>query len=89
MLQWQVPAQTDGFNLASVDPASTPDVPGDEEATTAAFKDLRKELIDAQERLYAEDKQSLLVVIQAIDGGGKDGTIKNVFKGVNPQGCRV
>ncbi len=42
-----------------------------------------------QERLFAEDRQSLLVVFQAIDTGGKDGTIRNVFSGVNPQGCRV
>ncbi|MCE4225820.1 polyphosphate kinase 2 family protein [Methylobacterium sp. C25] len=42
-----------------------------------------------QERLYAEHKRSLLVVFQAIDTGGKDGTIRNVFEGVNPQGCRV
>ncbi|AFZ11746.1 polyphosphate:nucleotide phosphotransferase, PPK2 family [Crinalium epipsammum PCC 9333] len=42
-----------------------------------------------QERLYAENKRSLLIVLQAMDTGGKDGTIKHVFSGVNPQGCRV
>jgi PPK2 family polyphosphate:nucleotide phosphotransferase len=42
-----------------------------------------------QERLYAENKRSLLIVLQAMDTGGKDGTIKQVFQGVNPQGCRV
>ena len=42
-----------------------------------------------QERLYAEHRRSLLVVFQAIDTGGKDGAIRAVFEGVNPQGCRV
>lgn len=49
----------------------------------------RDRLIDLQRRLYAENKQSLLVVLQAMDTGGKDGTIKSVFQGVNPQGCQV
>lgn len=42
-----------------------------------------------QERLYAEHQRSVLIVLQAIDAGGKDGTISHVFEGVNPQGCRV
>lgn len=42
-----------------------------------------------QQKLYAESKQSLLIVLQAIDAGGKDGTIRKVFGGINPQGCRV
>lgn len=49
----------------------------------------RKRIADLQARLYAENKQSLLIVLQAMDTGGKDGTIKHVFRGVNPQGCRV
>jgi PPK2 family polyphosphate:nucleotide phosphotransferase len=59
-------------------------------------KQARKELVewvekirDLQERLYAESKQALLVVFQAMDTGGKDGAIKRVFQGVNPQGVRV
>lgn len=55
----------------------------------ATFKENRKEIIDLQRRLYAEDKQSLLVVFQALDAGGKDGTIRKLFKGVNPQGVVV
>lgn len=50
---------------------------------------LRDRLETLQERLYAESKQSLLIVLQATDTGGKDGTIKHVFRGVNPQGCQV
>ncbi len=42
-----------------------------------------------QERLYAEGKQSLLIILQAIDTGGKDGTIRHVMRGINPQGCNV
>jgi PPK2 family polyphosphate:nucleotide phosphotransferase len=59
-------------------------------------KDVRKELEkqskrigELQARLYAERKQSLLIVLQAMDTGGKDGTIKHVFDHVNPQGCQV
>lgn len=49
----------------------------------------RKRIRQLQERLYAENKQSLLIVLQAMDTGGKDGTIRGVFQGVNPQGCQV
>jgi PPK2 family polyphosphate:nucleotide phosphotransferase len=47
------------------------------------------ELADAQERLYASDTHSVLVVLQAPDAAGKDSTIKHVMTGVNPQGCQV
>ncbi len=49
----------------------------------------RDRLGNLQQRLYAENQRSLLIVLQAMDTGGKDGTIKQVFSGVNPQGCRV
>lgn len=49
----------------------------------------RTRIRDLQERLYAENRQSLLIVLQAMDTGGKDGTIRGVFQGVNPQGCQV
>ncbi|MBX7103709.1 MAG: polyphosphate kinase 2 family protein [Gemmataceae bacterium] len=49
----------------------------------------RAELATAQEMLYADDRYSVLVVLQAMDAAGKDGTIKHVFSGVNPQGCQV
>ncbi len=51
-------------------------------------KDIER-LFGLQEVLYAEGRQALLVVLQAMDTGGKDGTIKHVFSGVNPTGCRV
>lgn len=65
-------------------------------ANTTKKKDIEQELekqrdrlSKLQERLYAESKRSLLIVLQAMDTGGKDGTIKHVFQGINPQGCRV
>lgn len=53
------------------------------------LKDLRKELIVLQERFYAWDKRSLLIVLQAMDTGGKDGAIEHVMHGANPQGVEV
>ena len=47
------------------------------------------ELADAQERLYASDTYSVLIVLQASDAAGKDGTIRHVMSGINPQGCQV
>lgn len=48
-----------------------------------------EQLAELQDVLYAHDRYSVLVVFQAMDAAGKDGTIKHVFSGVNPQGCRV
>ena len=47
------------------------------------------ELSNAQERLYASDTYSVLIVLQASDAAGKDGTIRHVMSGINPQGCQV
>ena len=49
----------------------------------------RKRLNDFQERLYAQDRWSLLVIFQGMDAAGKDSAIKSIFEGVNPQGCEV
>jgi PPK2 family polyphosphate:nucleotide phosphotransferase len=51
--------------------------------------ELRAHLNDLQERLYAQDRWSLLVILQGMDAAGKDSTIKGIFEGVNPQGCEV
>lgn len=53
------------------------------------FHELREEFIRLQGRHYAEGRRKLLIVLQATDAGGKDGTIRHVLKGVNPQGVRV
>src|SRR3954449_3914901 len=47
------------------------------------------DLAQAQDLLYADDRYSVLIVLQAMDAAGKDGTIKHVMSGVNPQGCQV
>src|SRR5947207_13956294 len=46
-------------------------------------------MADLQQQLYAEDRRALLVVLQGMDGAGKDGTIRHVMRGLNPQGSRV
>lgn len=79
----------DGKSLRSIDPDSTAGAPGDKEATERVSDELKTRLVGLQERLWAEDKRSLLLVLQALDAGGKDGAVKKVLSGVNPQGCRV
>ena len=61
----------------------------DKEAGLCVLEENRIKIAELQHTLFAEGKQSLLVVIQAMDTGGKDGTIRHVFKGVNPQGVKV
>jgi len=61
----------------------------DRSAAEREFRQLRDELVELQRRLYAQGTQRLLVVFQAMDAGGKDSTIRKVFRGVNPQGVRV
>ena len=85
--QWRVPGK--GFALAKIDTASTPGAPGDKDSIGAAIAPLTEQMAALQNRLWAESKQSLLIVLQAMDTGGKDGTIKHVFTGLNPQGVRV
>ncbi len=53
------------------------------------LEEFKKELESAQELLYADGAWALLLIFQALDAGGKDGTIKHVMSGVNPQGCEV
>jgi PPK2 family polyphosphate:nucleotide phosphotransferase len=77
------------FKIADRDPADKGGAPGDKRATNKVLEDLADELAGLQERLYAESEQSLLIVLQAMDAGGKDGTVKHVFTGANPQGVRV
>ncbi|CAN5268743.1 polyphosphate kinase 2 family protein [soil metagenome] len=59
------------------------------EQAKATLVAIKGELNDLQERLYAESRHALLLVLQAMDGGGKDSTIRHVFGGLNPQGVRV
>jgi PPK2 family polyphosphate:nucleotide phosphotransferase len=76
------------FRLKDVDPGDTWKVKSKDRAAQL-LEDGVKLLAELQDRLYAEDKWSLLLVFQAMDAAGKDGTIKHVMSGVNPQGCEV
>ena len=82
-----VPPGTD-VKLADYDADFTGDYVRKREAKDD-LKDNVERMRDLQEVLWAEDKHALLIVLQAMDAGGKDGTIRHVFGGVNPQGCRV
>lgn len=77
------------ISLADIPTDATPFYRGGSKTAVAEFESLREELIDLQVRLYAESKRKLLIIFQAIDAGGKDGAIRHVFKGVNPQGVYV
>ncbi len=76
------------FSLARHDPAATPGVRDRAQAADLLAK-YKQQLIEQQRRLYADGQHGLLLVLQAMDGGGKDGTIRSVLSGVNPQGVRV
>ena len=75
-------------DLARRDPRDTLGLPGKDEAKEQLAILLEK-LSSLQERLYAEGTRSVLLILQGLDASGKDGTIRHVFTGVNPQGCRV
>ncbi len=76
-------------DLGSRDSHSKQGFDGGKSEGKTALRPLNARLAELQTRLWAESKQKLLVVLQAMDTGGKDGTIRHVFKGVNPQGVRV
>jgi len=77
------------LDLSTHDPADRAGFSGDKDEGKARLAELNARLGDLQESLYAEGKHSVLVVLQAMDAGGKDGTIRSVFEGVNPQGVVV
>ena len=74
--------------LADREAGGTGDLSDKSEAEKPMQKNLER-LSELQYLLYAEDRRALLVVLQGMDAGGKDGTIRHVMSGVNPQGCRV
>ena len=75
--------------LHDIDPADTSGFEGKKKDGVKELARLVKALDRLQELLYAEHKHSVLVVLQGMDTAGKDGTIRSVFEGVNPQGVRV
>ena len=78
------------FRLRDIDPADTAQLEsGDAELARDALQEGIERLAEYQDMLYAQDRWSLLLIFQAMDAAGKDGTIKHVMSGVNPQGVQV
>ncbi len=75
--------------IAGRSPRATTGFDGKKADAQVLLPELRARLDALQYKLWAESKRSLLVVLQGIDASGKDGTIRHVFRGVNPQGVRV
>jgi PPK2 family polyphosphate:nucleotide phosphotransferase len=81
------PSQTGKFTLSAIDPGATPGI-----TKAKAARAIEKDgaiLGELQERLYAEGKRSILLVLQGTDTSGKDGTISHVIRAMNPQGCKI
>jgi PPK2 family polyphosphate:nucleotide phosphotransferase len=76
------------FRLAEIDPDSTPGLKHHKRIAKDMAADHLK-LFKLQERLFAERKRSLLIVLQAMDSGGKDGTVTHVIGNLNPQGVKI
>jgi PPK2 family polyphosphate:nucleotide phosphotransferase len=88
--RFTAPFRIDGsreFHLNSHKPAEKGGL--DKDKAEKIIEANRKRLNDFQEKLYAQDRWSLLVILQGMDAAGKDSTIKSIFEGVNPQGCEV
>jgi PPK2 family polyphosphate:nucleotide phosphotransferase len=77
------------LDLTRHDPDGRSQFDGSKSDAQPELEQLNTRLTELQELFYAENKHRLLIVLQAIDTGGKDGTIRRVFSGVNPQGVRV
>ena len=77
----------ENFSLKQHDAAETFDI--SKQKAEKELKDHVKQLAELHELLYAENKRALLIVLQGMDASGKDGTIRHVMSGVNPQGCTV
>jgi PPK2 family polyphosphate:nucleotide phosphotransferase len=75
--------------LADCDTAHTHGIDFDKEAAKQHLADDVERLRDLQERLYAEDRWAVLMILQGMDASGKDGIVKHVMAGINPQGCEV
>jgi PPK2 family polyphosphate:nucleotide phosphotransferase len=78
-----------GFRLKDFDPGDTRGLKLDKGEAAELLQRGTEWLAEEQDMLYAQDSWSLLLVFQAMDAAGKDGTIKHVMSGVNPQGCQV
>src|SRR5690349_1799438 len=77
-----------GFRLKDFNPDDTAHLHSKEHAEELLEQSIR-EMADLQDKLYAQDRWGVLLIFQAMDAAGKDGAIKHVMSGVNPQGCQV
>ena len=71
------------------DAPTAPSAPDGKKALKKSLKEQNKAIQELQRRLYADDRWSVLMLFQAMDAAGKDGTIRAVLSGVNPAGCQV
>ena len=78
-----------GFQLKNFDPGDTSGLVADKSEASELLQQGIKWLAQEQDILYAQDRWSLLLILQAMDAAGKDSTVKHVMSGVNPQGCEV
>jgi len=81
-------AEQKGFRLADINPADTWKLKSKEHAEKWLEEGVAR-LRELQDKLYAQQQWAVLLIFQAMDAAGKDGTIKHVMSGVNPQGCEV
>ena len=81
--------QPEKFRLSKHDPAECCGLTVDKREAKTMLAEGIERLAELQERLYAEDRWSVLIVLQAMDAAGKDSIIKHVMSGINPQGCEV
>jgi PPK2 family polyphosphate:nucleotide phosphotransferase len=81
--------KTHGFHLVDVDPADTCGLDMGKAAAEDMLAGGLRHLTAMQEKLFAQNRWALLVVLQGMDAAGKDGVVKHVMSGLNPQGCEV
>jgi PPK2 family polyphosphate:nucleotide phosphotransferase len=77
------------FRLADCDPADTLGLALDKDSAKPLLEEGMARLSDLQQKLYADDRQAVLIILQGMDTAGKDSAIKHVMSGINPQGCDV
>src|SRR5207344_541570 len=80
----------DSFRLKDIDPGDTLDLTSEDKPRAKEALAMGTDVLaELQDMLYAQDNWAVLLIFQAMDAAGKDGAIKHVMSGVNPQGCQV
>lgn len=78
------------FRLKDIDPGDTLHLESEDKPRAKEILAMGVQLLaELQDKLYAQDRWSMLIILQAMDAAGKDGAIKHIMSGVNPQGCQV